>query len=370
MTPAFSLYLDVVRFTAACLVYMFHANSRLLVQDVLPASQYGHSSVIVFFVLSGFVIAFITETKENTWPEYASSRISRVYSVVIPALLLTPILDAVGRSLHPALYNYPWDHFALRLMGCALQLNETWFVSITYLSNVPYWSVAFEFWYYVLFSLVVFLPQRRGWWVALGVLFLLGPKIALLLPVWAAGVGLYRWRWLQRCSRDFSWTLVVTSTLGIVLTHRWGVYESWTEFTQTWLGTRLFTDLTFARFFLGDYLLCALVFMHFVGMRNVADAYAPLLRPFAQPIRAVAAYTFTLYLLHQPFFLFWGAVIRGDSSGYSYWWAVTLLTAASVALVGRFTENKRHTLRKLLNRQFATLFRRWPGRAFKPVPGG
>ncbi len=98
MSPAFSLYLDLVRFVAACLVYLYHSNQRWLVGDVLPASDYGHSSVVVFFVLSGYVIAYITATKERDWVSYAASRIARIYSVAVPAIVLTLALDAAGRA--------------------------------------------------------------------------------------------------------------------------------------------------------------------------------------------------------------------------------------------------------------------------------
>ena len=78
MNRPFSVYLDLVRFIAAFLVYLYHSNQRFLIEARLPASDYGHSSVIVFFVLSGFVIAFVTATKESELPAYAASRISRV----------------------------------------------------------------------------------------------------------------------------------------------------------------------------------------------------------------------------------------------------------------------------------------------------
>ncbi len=39
-------------------------------------------------------------------------------------------------------------------------LNEVWFISITSFSNVPYWSICYEMWYYVGFALIVFLPGR------------------------------------------------------------------------------------------------------------------------------------------------------------------------------------------------------------------
>ena len=66
-----------------------------------------------------------------------------------------------GQSLLPAMYDYPWDRFALRLVGCGLMMNESWWISITFFSNVPYWSIAFEAWYYVIFALATFVGQEE-----------------------------------------------------------------------------------------------------------------------------------------------------------------------------------------------------------------
>ena len=38
MNKGFSVYLDLVRFVAACLVYIYHSNQRLLVEDSSPAA--------------------------------------------------------------------------------------------------------------------------------------------------------------------------------------------------------------------------------------------------------------------------------------------------------------------------------------------
>ena len=350
MNRPFSVYLDLVRFGAAVLVYLWHSNMRMLVADILPASNYGHSSVIVFFVLSGFVIAYVTDTKEKTWVAYGASRLSRVYSVVLPTLILTPLLDTLGRQLYPPMYDYPYDRFALRLLGCGLMLNESWWVSITFFSNVPYWSIAFEFWYYVVFALAMFLP--RGWRagaVLLACAFV-GPKIVLLMPVWWAGVLLYRWRWLQTWGKGLSWALLLLSTAGIVGMHAAGVYEWVAALMRGWLGEQRFTELTFARFAPGDYLLGLLVFVNFAAMRNVAEQIAPLLLAVERPVRWLAGYTFTLYLLHQPLFLFWSAVVRGDPAGHGFWWLGTGLTALSVVAIGAVTEHRREALRRWLQR--------------------
>ncbi len=348
MNRSFSLYLDAVRFIAACLVYVYHSNQRLLVADILPASHFGHSAVIVFFVLSGFVIAYITDSKENDWASYAASRLSRVYSVAVPALLLTVLLDAIGRQLYPALYNYPFDQFAVRLLAGTAMLNEVWFVSITSFSNVPYWSICYEFWYYVAFGLLTFLPRRLAW-PALSVLaLLLGPKIVMLAPIWALGVLLYRWRALQRLSTPQASVLAVVSVLGIVAFHALDVEGQISAWFEVQIGAYWHTQLTFSKFFLADYLLGLLVLMNFAAMRQLAPLLGAVLLPFERPIRFLAAYTFTLYLLHQPLFLFWAAVLRGDPNGYGYWLATTALVALSVWLVGLFTENKRHALRAWL----------------------
>jgi peptidoglycan/LPS O-acetylase OafA/YrhL len=367
MNRPFSVYLDLVRFTAACLVYLWHSNMRLLTDGFLPASGYGHSSVIVFFVLSGFVIAYVTDTKEKNWVDYSASRLSRLGSVVIPTLLLTPLLDAAGRALYPALYDpFPWDRFGLRLAGSGLMMNESWFISITFFSNVPYWSIAFEFWYYVLFALVMFVPAPWRWPAVLAVCALVGPKIVLLAPIWWAGVLLYRWRWPRSWSVPLSWFIAIGSTAAIFLTHALGFYETTAELTKRALGEPWFTELTFARFALGDYVLGLLVFLQFAAVRNVSGQLAPLLLRIEKPVRWLAGYTFTLYLLHQPLFLFWTAVLQRDPHGYGFWWFVTALTAVSVVAIGSVTEQRRQWLRDQLRGFFLRLQQRFevsPGQA-------
>ena len=351
MPKPFSVYLDLVRFIAACLVYLYHSNQRWLVEPTLPASHYGHSSVIVFFVLSGYVIAYITATKEREWQSYTASRLSRVFSVAIPAIVLTIALDAVGRQLVPSAYAYPFDWFFLRIAGSLLMVNEAWFVSITTFSNVPYWSICYESWYYVAFGLVAFLPGSRAWPV-IGLLALaLGPKIVLLAPIWAMGVVLFRWRRLAEISEGLGWALLLSSTAGIVLFHWLGVEDTAASWFKSLVGKNWFAQFSFSRFFIGDYLLGLLVMLHFAGMRRVVGRMSPVLVAIERPVKLVAAYTFTLYLMHQPLFLFWGAVLRGDPKAYGNWIATTCLVAVSVAAIGAATEIRRHVLTRWIRQR-------------------
>ncbi|MBS0446988.1 MAG: acyltransferase [Proteobacteria bacterium] len=344
MPRPFSVYLDLVRFIAACLVYLYHSNQRWLVQPLLPAHHYGHTAVIVFFVLSGYVIAYVTATKENDWRTYAASRLSRIYSVAVPAVILTLALDGAGRLIDPAPYGYPYDWIPLRVATSWLMLNEAWFVSITSFSNVPYWSICYESWYYVAFGALVFLPRRRAFAVIGALLLLLGPKVAMLAPIWAMGVALYRSKRLAAISERLGWALVAGSVAGIACYLALDVEAQAGAWFKRVVGDRWYEQFTFSRFFAGDYLLGLLIMLHFVGVRRIADRIAPLMRAIEPPVKRAASYTFTLYLLHQPLFLFWGVVVHGDNKGYGSWALTTVLMAVSVVAIGALTETRRRGL--------------------------
>ena len=79
MRPALSVYLDFLRFSAAIVVLLAHLGEIFFPGWALPFP--GKDAVIVFFVLSGFVVAFVADTKERHWADFAISRYSRLGSV-------------------------------------------------------------------------------------------------------------------------------------------------------------------------------------------------------------------------------------------------------------------------------------------------
>jgi peptidoglycan/LPS O-acetylase OafA/YrhL len=71
MQPVFSVYLDLLRFGAAGVVFLGHASAdRLTGGLVWPLMAYGHVAVMVFFVRTGLVIAWSAETKEHRAADY------------------------------------------------------------------------------------------------------------------------------------------------------------------------------------------------------------------------------------------------------------------------------------------------------------
>lgn len=350
MKREFSIFLDLVRFLSACLVVIYHSNRRDVVESVLPMSEYGHAAVIVFFILSGYVIAYVTEQKESDPLTYSLSRMSRIYSLAIPAVLLTPLLDIVGEGMTPAFYvdTTTHDHALLRVVTSLAFLNEIWFISITSFSNVPYWSLCYEVWYYILFGIYTFVKRPIKWPLLVGVCLLLGPKILLLLPLWVLGVVLYRWKVGYEINEITGWLLFVGSIGALIAFKSLGVDASLENALKQLIGPHWHRELTFSKFFLADYVFGPIVFANLLAFRRIAHRFSTLLRVFERPIRFCAGFTFSLYILHQPLLLFFAAAIDGSPAGFGFYFAVIGAVVITVLIVGSLTESRRYWFRSRL----------------------
>ena len=80
------------------------------------SAELAHTAVIVFFVLSGFVISWAAE-RDGTAREYILNRASRIYSVALPALALTWLTD------NYLLLHYPGTLGALYQYAGALEIS-------------------------------------------------------------------------------------------------------------------------------------------------------------------------------------------------------------------------------------------------------
>jgi peptidoglycan/LPS O-acetylase OafA/YrhL len=105
MGEGLSLHLDIVRVSAALVVVIGHSFGKDISGGWIKIPVVGPDAVMVFFVLSGFVIAFTVEKKDATIGHYICSRLARLWSVLVPALALTIILDYLGMYLFPVFYH-------------------------------------------------------------------------------------------------------------------------------------------------------------------------------------------------------------------------------------------------------------------------
>jgi peptidoglycan/LPS O-acetylase OafA/YrhL len=355
LKPEFSLYLDLVRFAAAALVLVYHSNRRYIIDDIVPFGNMGHEAVVIFFVLSGFVIAYVADGKESTFTEYWLSRLARLYSVALPALVLTLVLDQAGQALDPSIYTDTTTHdwVALRFLTSLFFVNEIWFVSIMAYSNVPYWSLCYEFWYYFLFSIAFFARDPYRWPLVALVCLALGPKIVLLAPIWWLGVVLYRSKRLARIPEAAGWLLFAASFVAFVVFMRLEATEFFSGLVKQLVGAELHHQLVFSKFFIGDYLLGLVIFANFCGFRAIAHRFAAPLTAIGQPIRFLAGYTFALYLFHDPLILFFTALYRGDPTNKLFYVAVVASAVVAVLVLGYFTEKRKSWLKEALRQAWA-----------------
>ena len=322
MPSNFSAYLDLVRFLAAMVVFLGHASGIHWTAGFLwQLGPYGDTCVVIFFVLSGFVIGYVSDEKERTPDAYLTSRVARLWSVVVPALALTFVVDWFGVRTAPELYlGQPWfagDRPALHYLASFLMLQEVWDMNLVPGVNGPFWSLSYEAFYYLLFG-IIFYGKHTLKWLAVGlVLILSGPVIAALFPVWALGFLAYR----QCRARPLALPLCVLLALaGLAL-----LAASPSLRSVPWLRFQIMGDEI-----LGRYIDGLAFFMHLVGAYGIASRMPRLPGRLKQTISTVAATTFPLYLLHRPLIQFFSYAGPADASS---WQRRLLLIVGTLAIV-------------------------------------
>lgn len=307
MTRTFSAYLDIVRFFAALTVFLGHAATGYMTGGLFwQLSVYGDTCVVVFFVLSGFVIGHVADTKEQTWQLFFSNRAARLWSVVLPALLLTAIVDFVGVRMGPAIYAGPWfqsDHLPLRYLASALMLQEVWHVWLVPGINGPFWSLTYEAFYYAVFGVLLFVKSPAKW-ICAGVLLLAGgPLIAALFPIWGLGYAAYKVTKKMAFSPALNYFAFFSGGALLVLSPliRSAIHHDMTVFGDPILG-RYSDGFGF--------------FLNLIGAHGIAKSTADFSAKMRTLISTVAGTTFALYLFHRPLIQFFSYIGPSDSSSW------------------------------------------------------
>ena len=131
---------DFIRGVSAILVLLSHLRNAMFVDyNDIDNNNYfvkvfyfftglGHESVMFFFVLSGFFVGgSVLKNKENfNFSSYLLARISRIWSVLLPSLFITFIIDKVIYLFHPDVINGnylkvlnsgPDSHYSISLLN-------------------------------------------------------------------------------------------------------------------------------------------------------------------------------------------------------------------------------------------------------------
>ena len=358
LSRSFSLYLDCSRFLAAVFVVLSHFPQYGATAEVPnPWLHLGRESVVVFFVLSGFVIAYTTERKSASLREYCIARCTRIYSVALPLVLLgfagAAFLVLTGFGTLEQFYQLSkvWLYLPMHL----LFMGELWTVSEPPPLLAPYWSLGYEVWYYVLFGAMFYLRGRRRLVVVGSLLLFVGPKLWLLLPVWASGVAAYHWQKRHTIARPLAlagWCatlalLVAFKLASLDMSLRMLVLDNW-----PFAGLHLKS----ADRFLADYIVCILVVLNFLCAKS-AD-FSALVR-IERPVRWLASYTFTLYLVHALVMRMWLTVYPHRQSDPVDVISLVIVIVSTTSLIGQVTEHRKDWFEAI----FVRLAARWPQRA-------
>jgi peptidoglycan/LPS O-acetylase OafA/YrhL len=238
-------WLDLARGLAAVEVLAFHSYQLMFLEqlprpDYDPAirlaysvfwalSGHGGEAVLVFFVLSGYLVGGPALVRcfqgKLSAIDYFSARLARLYIVVIPALTVSFCAYISARQLagwqgfvasHQDLYDSA--RVFLAPVGPSAAICNGLFLQTIFCSefagNVALWSLSNEFWYYVLFFALISVRKAPAYLllsVAVLSLFLLaerhdptgthiGLKFFFFFAIWCLGVLVYvlvvpAWAW-------------------------------------------------------------------------------------------------------------------------------------------------------------------------------
>lgn len=308
MKQGTSFFLDTLRAASALGVFAGHCLMPWF--SSLDSGRHWeigrHACVVVFFVLSGYLITYTTVGRGRTWRQYVAARLARLYSVALPALVVTAALWLIGGALAPAHYaDFDRGHDALRFVATAFFLNETWFFSAAPPTNMPFWSLAYEFWYYAIFGAAFFARGRIWSWVApLLAALICGPKVLLLFPVWLAGSAAFFAG--KKFALSPGWTGFGLAVLGGICAA--GAPRVGIPLEQFGHPPLFFSGLFWSDIALGMVLAAAIFF----GDQLFGNARVPA--AMGVPVKAFAGVTFSIYLLHFPLLIFASAIVPYDKS--------------------------------------------------------
>jgi peptidoglycan/LPS O-acetylase OafA/YrhL len=343
MNKGFSTYLDLVRVTAALLVLTGHLSAKIFGSFYVPG-QIGHNAVIIFFLLSGYVIAFVANTREHSLGAFAVSRAARIYSVAVPALLLTLAVDLFllkEAPTSPITARMPVYEIMQPVKYLAFSLSfggDLWFLNIPAFSDVPYWSLLYEVLYYAVFAAAFYFDGRRRIVLVAILLAIMGPKLWVLFPIWILGTAIYRLHSDGRMKIGVWEARAILLVSGILLVSCFAfnltlpIDDNINRLSSGWT----YKHLAASKWFVGDTVLGLILAVNFF-----AAHYAELRFGFTGPIvKWVAALTFAIYLMHYPLMEFW-ETFTGKSVI-----ALALLVLASIVPLGLFTERAKLWLRR------------------------
>ena len=252
---------------------------------------FAHQAVLVFFLISGWLVG---GSLYNKWERpqalklYAIDRVSRLWTVMIPAFALTIALAIATGTLNPREPDFAADnpYSATSLVGNLLALQTVTLPQFG--ENYALWSLANESWYYLMFPLLLlYLAGRRRALCAIALMCIAAAlpfAITLYFSLWLLGALFSRVR--LACGAP-------TRVLLLLLLAGLSVYFRLLGSNDGMEVDSFGQDLLLSLVFLP--LLCSTVIQPRPGLA--------LLAPLRRTAALLSRFSFTLYVVHVPLML-------------------------------------------------------------------
>ncbi len=346
VTTRLAPWLDLVRAIAALAVLLGHTVQVTGYTGHFPFTiALQQNAVIVFFVLSGLLIAHSAE-RAPSLRSYTIARVSRILPVSLGAVAVAIAVGFADAGLN-ASPLFPADANAGDL---ATGLAALFFLAEgfgpTFELNPPYWSLCYEVWFYALFGAATFLngKARVVWLVALS--FAAGVNILLLLPCWLLGVVCNR----RRPGVPVNWArpALALALAGLFAAkHLAGPLLDVLMLVAPW-------DLGHSLYALSHLILAACVALGLMGLRTLAEQGLTIPAQCQPAIRYFAEMSFSLYLLHWPLLKLLRVAGMGVNGSLVALLAVMALVTVAAGGYAMLTERKRPATRAWLEHRFAS----------------
>ncbi|MDY0029079.1 MAG: acyltransferase [Pseudobdellovibrionaceae bacterium] len=218
----FSFELHAVRGIAAVLVLLVHIQDKILEafpNIELPPYFNGSAGVVYFFVLSGLVVGMSLSKswgKEHFILSYTLRRFFRIMPLMIVMTTIGGIyLLTLNSSMPYSLYRREYGDFSILKMISG-------YVGYSMKANPPSWSIYVELIASVLIPLLIFCGNKKTWFVASFIFFLLLPLLHLdtqhqwhtRMITFYSGLTILLWggylcEKLRKLSNGLFWSLVL-----------------------------------------------------------------------------------------------------------------------------------------------------------------
>lgn len=353
ISPAESNYLDILRSGAALAVALHHFARPELSGAAFSGFKFGHEAVVVFFVLSGYVISYVYQVKEASAGEFVARRAARLLSVLPAAILISVGCDLLVRNFgaEPAAFGSDLEIGEYLANSCLSMtfLNYSWGEKLFVGNNGVLWSVACEWWYYLGFAAIRFLRPVAAATAILLMFCIVGPPVAVLAPVWILGCAAFS---VSRMSLRFKRPVpALVFALSAVLMVAFLTFDlGGSLHLKRFLGVSLRTSDGFITDFLLGCLVAANIASAAQLCRNEATRFTRLFGSFGWTKHS-AGISYTLYCIHLPIFYALGSLISYDRQSL---WQVVL-----IFILGLLMASTPGLVLEPLKKNLYALFKSW-----------